>query len=643
MRLINLAAALVFLLVNANSAMAAKKPNKGKKPAGVVVTADQLFDVTSAIGVIRCLYGQPPQAGTIKTFKGKQYFLNVTKEYAKKIATAKKNQKLSKKRKNALVLKLQTARDERNGYCVSGDPTPPNGVPLPAECISLAKYSGPWNADAVRRIYKKAAWGATYADVAAGVANGLDATVEQALLRTGGAIASPELNERIYDWRDNVIGNQSIQDPTSVNFDGVRYGEFDNFVNNPNPYQTHLLHLIHQKIAASYRVINSNGFRHHFFGYRDMLATFVATGDYAELVRQASNNELYMLIWLNLGASDKFVPNEDGPRELMQLVGMGQFNAGDPNHGMNYTSEDIKSISLAMVEGWSVSYDNTQQKYVKTLTPSKAYDGPPLAVGAGTPWARTIKNRQDVIDLLLSRKETAYDIARWLIEAYAYRNPPPAFVRNLGDIIFADGFKLYTRAIPMLLKSQALFSSCARDAIARDPAELMVGLLRSSGIPMSPIALDERVRNAGLTVWNPVTVFGYAYDSSYSARQLMERQNGIVAAIANTSYHKTKSWTFENLIPGPGSTAENIIDTICGSVLGIDLLQYPNLKTQLLGYADFYRQNDGTYDRIKFDYYETHQIDPATGDIIWETRNLWETKMHGFMQTCAMTPFFQSK
>ena len=644
-------ALMVGWMLTASDAFAAKKRPSKRVPRGAVkVTSDKLFQVEDAGKAIDCRRASPPRAGKVYRRSKKLYFLSddvSARQQIRKVKAKIKGSRVSKKsrakaRRKIEAIKAEAAR--RNQACAGNTPigeTPGEPI-LPQECVELGAYAGPWGEVQARTLLEKAAWAPSQAEVESALQLGLEATVEAILLRRGGFEPTPELEQRMYDWRDGELGNLAEQKPDDLRFDGVQYADLDNFLTNPNTFYTHLLHLVHQRVAASYRVLD-NCERHALVDYRAILDEFAHTGDYAALIYKITEDHLYALDWLNLARSDAEAPNEDFARELLQLVAMGQHNAGQPGHPDNYSADDIPKIARVLVKGWDIKYDETSERCLKAIIPAKAYQGPALTIGIGQPWQQEVRNTEDILRMVISRKETAYDLARWMIESYLFKDPPSTFVRALGETIYEDNYQLFKRAFPTLLKSQALFSSCARKALAKDPMEFMVGFLRATGIPMDPDEVHDQVRSAGLSIWNPTSVFGYPYSANYSARQFIERESAIVRAVRDTDYHEEHGFIFSQLFPRMEASVSEVIDQICGRTLGIDLGRLPFVKEQLTGYSSLWLQDDGTFDRRLFDFYERYERDPETGEIVWETRWIWETKAHGITQVCAMLPDFQSR
>ncbi len=635
-----------------------KKDPKPKSPkGGVVVTTADMFEVDFNGERIQCKRGTVNEAGRVIEKKGTLFFVpeaKLAKDQVKKLQAKIKNasnKKKAKKKFGEKIDEINANRDAKNGACVVSTQLPPDTVPLPSECVDLSRYDGPWGVAQVRRLFAKSAWAANTMEQQEGAALGLDHTVDNMLLRANGMVPTGDLGVKMYDWLDGRLGNLTgadPQEPQDLNTDGIRYSRLENYLSNPNKFYTYLTALLNEQIAASYRVLGGNSY-HFFFEYWSLLENLALTGDHRAFIEKIGQDPLYMLVWLNLRSSSVQPgkePNEDGTREFMQLASMtGQVNKGDPNGGLNYTNRDIEVLSYPMVYGGDVRYDNETRRDEKIIITGRAYQGPPVEVGVeGTSFMprRFIANYSDYVALVRDHPGTANGVANFLIENYLYRNPPASFVAALGNIIREDGLNFKTRALPMLLKSKAMQSSCASNSIAKSPLQFYISFLQTTGIPVDIDLLDDEIRGAGQTVGNPTTVFGYQYDSGFTGRRLQALENGLIDLMRQNSYLTNQGWFYSTLFPQFGATAGQVIDSICQERLGIDYSRNPTLRDQLLQYADFRLRNDGSFERRVFDsYYEVKTNSQGKTELT--NRTNWEPKVHGFLQICAMTTDFLAK
>lgn len=128
-----------------------------------------------------------------------------------------------------------------------------------------------------------------------------------------------------------------------------------------------------------------------------------------------------MLLYLNNHQNKKEHPNENFARELMELFTLGRGN---------YSEQDVKEVARAFT-GWSMNKDSGEFEFK-----AKQHDEE----------QKTILNRsgnfngEDVINFLLSNKQTAYFICKKMYRYYVNDKVNDAHVKELAEYYYQNQY-----------------------------------------------------------------------------------------------------------------------------------------------------------------------------------------------------------
>jgi uncharacterized protein (DUF1800 family) len=147
--------------------------------------------------------------------------------------------------------------------------------------------------------------------------------------------------------------------------------------------------------------------RYAFSNFRDLLL---------EVCRSPA-----MLLYLNNQQNKKEHPNENFARELMELFTLGRGN---------YSEQDVKEVARAFT-GWSMNKESGDFEFK-----AKQHDEN----------QKTILNRtgnfngEDVINILLSNKQTAYFLCKKMYRYYVNEKVNDAHVKELADYYYQNQY-----------------------------------------------------------------------------------------------------------------------------------------------------------------------------------------------------------
>jgi len=169
-----------------------------------------------------------------------------------------------------------------------------------------------------------------------------------------------------------------------------------------------------------------------------------------------------MLIYLDNAGSRREAPNENFAREVMELFTLGEGHYGE---------SDVKEAARAFT-GWSLERDTGRFVYRRAWHD----DGVKTILGATGRF-----DGDDVLDLLLARRETAEFIAAKLWREFVSPQPDPAEVARWARV-FRDARYEVKPLLRAVLASDAFWAEENRATLVKSPVDLVAGTLRSYGI-----------------------------------------------------------------------------------------------------------------------------------------------------------------
>ncbi len=189
-----------------------------------------------------------------------------------------------------------------------------------------------------------------------------------------------------------------------------------------------------------------------------------ALGNFGNLLREVSKSPA-MLSFLNNQQNKKQHPNENFAREVMELFTMGRGN---------YTEEDVKEGARAFT-GWGFNF---QGEFVDRPF---AHDN-----GQKTFLGRTGNfNGDDIIDMLLQRRETAKFITAKLYRYFVNETPDSEKIDLLSDRFYQSNYDI-KKLLNDIFTSDWFYSDKNVGMHIKSPIELLVGIRR-----LIPLELDK--------------------------------------------------------------------------------------------------------------------------------------------------------
>src|SRR6516165_10278277 len=186
----------------------------------------------------------------------------------------------------------------------------------------------PWDIRKVGHLYRRAGFGATWAELEAGVKAGPEKTIDQLLHGGPGQDNFDHLTEPLA--KSAAQSNNDLQ---------ARAWWLYRMLYSPHPLREKLTLFWHNHFATSNAKVQNAGFmlRQYELMRRHALGSF-------RTMLQEMSKDPAMMVWLDTRGSKKGNPNENYARELMELfsLGIGQ-----------YTEKDIREAARAFT-GWDI-------------------------------------------------------------------------------------------------------------------------------------------------------------------------------------------------------------------------------------------------------------------------------------------------
>jgi uncharacterized protein (DUF1800 family) len=213
-----------------------------------------------------------------------------------------------------------------------------------------------------------------------------------------------------------------------------------------------------------------------------------ALGNFRDLLFNVSKSAS-MIQFLNNNQNKKDHPNENFARELMELFTIGRGN---------YTEQDVKESARAFT-GWGASLQGSFE-----FRKRQHDDGVKTFLGkTGN------LSGEDVLDILLSQKQTAVFITRKIYRFFVNELEDEARVTALAEIFYRSGYDVQ-ELMTAIFSSDWFYDEKNIGTHIKSPVEWMVGIRRQ--LPQDIENPDVQIlmqRLLGQVLFNPPNVAGW--------------------------------------------------------------------------------------------------------------------------------------
>jgi uncharacterized protein (DUF1800 family) len=355
-----------------------------------------------------------------------------------------------------------------------------------------------WNLARVGHLYRRAAFGATYAELQAGLKLGPDALIDQLLK---GGPGQEEFNTDLAPLAESIgRANNGAQ---------LRAWWLHRMLYCPQPLVEKVTLFWHNHFATSNGKVQNAGFMLSQYA----LMRKYALGNFRDLLLEMSTKDRAMLVWLDGRASKKGNPNENYARELMELFSL------DRGH---YTENDVREAARAFT-----GYDLRGNELVFTAgnhdTGSKTFFGKTGNFEAKDIVAMCLE--KPACPLFLTKKLFRFLVSETIM-------PSDDLLAPLCEQLVKSNYD-FGQLVSTVLRSNLFFSPDVYRTRIKSPVEFALGIARGLEGRIGTTALADALELLGQNIFNPPSVKGWDGGPSWlNGQTLLYRQN---LALALTS------------------------------------------------------------------------------------------------------------
>ncbi len=377
-----------------------------------------------------------------------------------------------------------------------------------------------WNKETAAHLYRRAAFGATAAELETAVSDGLEGAVDR--LVDYSAISNAALDNRIASM--HLVLKQP--NPQTLP-DNVRLW-LARMIYTARPFEERMTFFWHNHFATSWAKVGETQLMRD---QNDLFRRY-AVGNFRRLCVEVAHDPA-MLVWLDNETNIKDHPNENFGRELLELFTLGRGS---------YEETDVKASSRAFT-GWT--NDRTVYPIVFEYRPEWHDDGQKTFLGQSGNL-----NGEDIIDIICTQPQHARWIAGKLFSYFAYDSPEPEVVDRFAQI-FLDSDTTVQPVVRAILKSPEMYSPRAMWTKVKSPVEHVVMTCHMLEIDGEIISARDHLIQQGQLLYEPPDVSGWKGGLTWVTS---------AALLSRINFANTVAAVFEPLLFGIPPTGAEAVD-----------------------------------------------------------------------------------
>jgi uncharacterized protein (DUF1800 family) len=345
----------------------------------------------------------------------------------------------------------------------------------------------PWTLARVAHLYRRAAFGATWGTLQAGLKRSPREIVDELLDYDAS-------DDPFNDTLESLIGFVDVKEPRAL-----QNWWLHRALNTPRPVQERMALFWHDHFATSAAKVSQGEHMHQ----QIELFRAMGVGSFREML-VAVGRDPAMLIWLDGRESKKGKPNENYAREVMELFTLGVGH---------YSEADVKQLASCFT-GWSI-------KDGKGAFNPKDFDD-----GEKSVLNRTGKfNDEQAVDVLLSQPAASRYLARKLLAEFVHPSPDDKLIDELAALIVRERWEMRP-VLRVIWSSNVFFSDYAYRSRIKSPMELCAGLAIAMGGRIKTDFVREQMGKMGQSLLYPPNVKGWdGHEAWINANTLIVRMN----------------------------------------------------------------------------------------------------------------------
>jgi uncharacterized protein (DUF1800 family) len=355
----------------------------------------------------------------------------------------------------------------------------------------------PWDVKKVGHLYRRAGFGATWAELEAGVKDGPEKTIDK-LLKGGPS-------QEAFDKETGQLA-ESIR--RANNGTQARAWWLYRMLYSPHPLREKLTLFWHNHFATSNAKVNNAAY---MLGQYELMRKY-ALGNFRSLLQEMSRDPA-MMVWLDTSQSKKGMPNENYARELMELFSLGIGH---------YTEKDIREAARAFT-GWEIK-DGTG-----VFNPKQHDDGEKTVLG------KTGKFKgEDIVNICLEQKSAPHFICSKLYRFLVSETPAKEELLEPLAAQFLKSDYDFGALVETVLRSKLFFGAGAYRGRIKAPVDFALGIVRGLEGKTGTTALAVTLEELGQNVFYPPSVKGWDGGPTWlNGQTLLTRQN-LTLALTST-------------------------------------------------------------------------------------------------------------
>ncbi len=357
----------------------------------------------------------------------------------------------------------------------------------------------PWSLAKVGHLYRRAGFGATWAELQLGLKDGPDATITRLL--------NGDKPDADYERTSEFMASERS---LSKGASGTQLAAWwlARILRSPHPLQEKITLFWHNHFATSLAKVQN---ARYMLGQYRLIHKF-ALCDFRELLRAMSTDPA-MMVWLDTVESKKGKPNENYARELMELFSLGIGH---------YSEKDIREAARAFT-GYEIKDGRG------TFNAKQHDDGEKTVLGKTGVW-----KADDVVSICLDQSACPKFIARKMYRFLVsdIEVAPAELIDSLAEQYQKSGFDT-AKLVETILRSNHFFSSDAYRQKVKSPVDFAVGIVRGLEGNVGLLPLAQALESLGQILFAPPSVKGWDGGPAWlNGQTLLFRQN---LALALTS------------------------------------------------------------------------------------------------------------
>ena len=325
-----------------------------------------------------------------------------------------------------------------------------------------------WDMGATRHLLSRTMFGPKYPEIKEASENSLEIKLSSIL----STVSLPDppgewVNEPAPQW--DALTGEEIQELIGQYREwmwDLRYWWMKGMMQNPINIQEMITLFWHNYFATA----QSKVFYPQAMYQQNSIFREYGLGNFKELLRQVTFGPA-MMIWLDIHQSKDVEPNENFPRELLELFTMGVDN---------YTQNDIVEAARAFT-GYRTDGVETNYSFEEAAGSGWWWDewhdfDSKTFLGQTGHW-----NGDDIINIIMEQDATAVHICTRLYKWFVYQNVYETVVNEMANILRNNDYNIAT-VLYFLFSTEHFYDENFRGADIQNPLTLMQGLIRKCGM-----------------------------------------------------------------------------------------------------------------------------------------------------------------